>query len=192
VLLKVTSPGVPDFYQGTELWDLSLVDPDNRRPVDFQRRMRYLAEMKTKAQSDSKKLIRELLASREDGRIKLFLTHRLLSARRAWSPLFRDGSYMALQVGGQFHEHVIAFARNLGNAWAITVAPRLLTGVIEENEEPLGASVWKDTAILLPEETPRRWNNMITDEITTTTGALAVGTALEHFPVALLINEEQK
>jgi (1->4)-alpha-D-glucan 1-alpha-D-glucosylmutase len=95
-------------------------------------------------------------------------------------------------VEGQFHENVIAFARTLGNAWAITVAPRLLTEVIKENEEPLGESVWKDTAILLPEETPRRWNNMITDEITTTAGSLAVGTALEHFPVALLINEEQK
>ena len=94
VMLKLTSPGVPDFYQGTELWDLSLVDPDNRRPVDYSRREEYLRQIRRDEQSDLNGLIKNLLEKKEDGRIKLFVIYRSLHARAAMKELFTSGEYL--------------------------------------------------------------------------------------------------
>jgi len=191
-VIKLTSPGVSDFYQGTELWDFSFVDPDNRRPVDFQRRRRYLGEIRKKADSDILSLIEGILRSKEDGRIKLFLIHRGLRVRKERACLFREGAYIPLDTIGQSRDHIIAYARRLDSGWVVTVAPRFLSGLIKEGKYPLGQQTWQDTCIVLPQRSPTRWQNAMTDQVVESQGELLVGEALAHFPVALLTNKEDK
>jgi (1->4)-alpha-D-glucan 1-alpha-D-glucosylmutase len=183
-LTKMTYPGIPDFYQGTELWDLNLVDPDNRRPVDFQKRERHLREIREKRASD---LVGELLSKKEDGRVKLFLIHKVLGARNRHRELFQRGSYMPLDIVGAYRDHVMAFARNLDETWALTVAPRFLTGLIEEPELPLGKKVWGDTAVVLSPRAPTRWRDVVTDQVIEGGDSLLLGDALKTFPAALLL-----
>jgi len=191
-LVKITSPGVPDFYQGTELWDLNLVDPDNRRPVDFEKRKSFLQDIKDKARTDILNLIAKLFSSKEDGRIKLFLIYRALGARKENLEVFQKGTYVPIEVGGKFKDHVIAFARNHENSWAITIAPRYLTALIKEGEHPLGHRVWGDTHIVVPEGAPSIWEDAITAQPIKAEKTLPIGEILKHFPVALLISEVKK
>ena len=139
-LLKLTSPGVPDIYQGNEIWDYSLVDPDNRRPVDYQLRQRMLDELAT-ARPD------ELIPTWPDGRIKMFLTQRLLRFRREHPDLFERGEYLPSQASGTFAECCVSFARRFENKWIVVIAPRLSSRI---GFPPIG-ELWKDTAIELPE-----------------------------------------
>jgi (1->4)-alpha-D-glucan 1-alpha-D-glucosylmutase len=187
-LIKMTSPGVPDFYQGSELWDLNLVDPDNRRPVDFMRREAILRGIKRRAETDTSDLIRELLSTREDGRIKLFLIHRVLAARRERSHLFREGVYLPIEPVGSYKEHIVAYARRRESDWAVTVAPRFLTALVSEGEDPLGEERWKGTGLVLPEEAPERWVDAVTGRDIKRGKDLAVGEILKFFPAALLIS----
>jgi (1->4)-alpha-D-glucan 1-alpha-D-glucosylmutase len=190
-LVKITSPGVPDFYQGAELWDLNLVDPDNRRPVDFEKRRSFLHDMRDKAGKDVLKLVGELLSTKEDGRIKSFLTYRALGARKENLDIFQKGSYVSLEVGGKFKDHIIAFARNHERSWAVTVAPRFLTALIKEGEYPLDQHVWGDTYIVVPDGVTS-WRDAITARLIKSRKTLPIGEILEHFPVALLISEGKK
>jgi len=189
-LLKYTAPGVPDTYQGMEFWDLSMVDPDNRRPVDYSLRISALKDIKEKSQTDILKLIDELFSSKEDGRIKLFLTYELLQARKANLAVFQKGDYLPLEVSGKFKEHIVAFARRDENKMAIAIAPRFLTSLIQPGEYPLGKKVWDDTYLQLPPEAPSAWKDTITEQMVQAHGSLPVGEALKHFPVALLISNE--
>ncbi|MBD2778603.1 malto-oligosyltrehalose synthase [Iningainema tapete] len=186
-LLKIASPGVPDFYQGTELWDFSLVDPDNRRPVDFETRHSYLQGIKEQAKTDIIKLIDELFATKEDARIKMFLTVQALKARTEYLEVFQQGSYLPLEVSGKFKEHVVAFARSNGNKFAVTIAPRFFTKLIQPGEYPLGKEVWDDTSIELPSDAPSSWKDAITEQKVQGDGKLLIGEVLKHFPVALLV-----
>jgi (1->4)-alpha-D-glucan 1-alpha-D-glucosylmutase len=188
-LMKITSPGVPDFYQGTELWDLNLVDPDNRRPVDFGRRRIMLAGIREEEDSSIDRLIRDLLSTREDGKIKLFLIYRALKARNASRDIFRKGDYLPLKAGGKFGHHVIPFARKYGQQWAMIIAPRFLSRLVEEGGFPLGRQVWVDTEVVVPDGAPAQWRNVITSEVLSAGKALPVGEALLSFPVALLMGE---
>jgi (1->4)-alpha-D-glucan 1-alpha-D-glucosylmutase len=139
-LLKLTSPGVPDIYQGNEIWDYSLVDPDNRRPVDYNRRREMLAALPG-ATPD------ELVRAWPDGRIKLFLTQRVLRFRREHADLFQRGEYLPLRASGMFAESCISFGRRLTDKWIAVIAPRLSSRV---GFPPVGER-WKDTAIEFPE-----------------------------------------
>ncbi|MBR8832483.1 MAG: malto-oligosyltrehalose synthase [Stigonema ocellatum SAG 48.90 = DSM 106950] len=186
-LLKIASPGVPDFYQGSEFWDFSLVDPDNRRPVDFETRQSSLKAIKKQAETDILKLISELLATREDARIKLFLIVQALKVRCEYKDVFQEGSYLPLEVSGKFKEHIVAFARSDGHRMIVTIAPRFLTNLIQPGEYPLGNQVWDDTCLHLPPEAPSSWKDAITDQIVQADGNLFIGNVLKHFPVALLI-----
>ncbi|MDZ7968508.1 MAG: malto-oligosyltrehalose synthase [Nostoc sp. DedSLP03] len=187
-LLKITVPGVPDLYQGTELWELSLVDPDNRRPVDFEQRRSYLSAIREQAKTDILGLIQELLNDKTDGRIKLFLTAQLLQARTNYVSLFQDGDYLPLEVQGTYANHIIAFARREENQTAIAIVPRFLTSLIQPGDNPLGESVWQDTHLQLPPGTSPTWKNVITQQPLQATETLSIATALTHFPVALLIS----
>jgi (1->4)-alpha-D-glucan 1-alpha-D-glucosylmutase len=187
-LLKITSPGVPDFYQGTESWDLSLVDPDNRRPVDFSQRCRDLNEIISRADDDNSKLIDELICKSQDGRIKLFLIHKSLKARNDRRDFFQASDYIPLVVRGKFKDHVVSFARKKEKLWSITVVPRLLVSVVDEDESPVGEGVWEDTHILLPKESPDSWEDALTDRLIKTGSILRVGNILEQFPVSLLLS----
>ncbi|MGI0485011.1 malto-oligosyltrehalose synthase [Pantanalinema rosaneae CENA516] len=187
VLLKNTIPGVPDLYQGCELWDLSLVDPDNRRPVDYQRRMAFLEEIKAKIAQNPLDLIKELLLTKEDGRVKLFLTAQVLQARKNYLDLFQQGNYQPIKVSGQLANHVVAFARSYQGQVAIALIPRFLTQMIQPSDFPLGTAVWQDTQIELEQGMPTTWKNVITSQPIQGNTTLSVGAILAHFPVALLL-----
>lgn len=190
-LLKITSPGIPDFYQGSELWDLNLVDPDNRCPVDFERRNAFLSEIMDRTQRDILGLIPDLFSSWVDGRIKLFLIFRALHTRTERPNLFQRGGYVPVAVKGRAEDHLVAYARRHGNLWSITICPRFLTGLIHEGELPLGQSVWGDTELLLPEDAPQRWRDAITGEEAIRDRTPIIGDILRHFPVALLVGEKE-
>jgi (1->4)-alpha-D-glucan 1-alpha-D-glucosylmutase len=199
VLLKMTSPGVPDFYQGSELWDLNLVDPDNHRPVDFEKRRKFLDEIRSRGQNSHTELIDELLRARQDGRIKLFLIFKVLNARRQNADLFAKGDYQPLKAQGKYGNHVVVFLRRYRDQTAITFVPRFLTSLISTHELPLGTDVWQDTEISWPASLEGRWQDAITGEFIQTVGSvreppsegwpspLRVGRLLEKFPVSLLI-----
>jgi (1->4)-alpha-D-glucan 1-alpha-D-glucosylmutase len=188
-LLKMTTPGLPDFYQGTELWDLSLVDPDNRRPVDFERRCTLLKDLQARASAGILPLITELLAAPEDGRIKLFLIYHALQARGAERELFQHGAYQKLTVIGSLKGHVVAFARELGERRALIVAPRFPSGLVKDGEYPLGEAVWHETRVLPPTGSRLRWRHVLTGQTVQGEEALWLREVFQHFPVAMLINE---
>ena len=159
-LIKITAPGLPDIYQGTELFDFSLVDPDNRRPVDFMRRKALLEEIRSRPFGGWPEYADE--KNRYD-RMKLYLVYSALQVRKQQSSLFQTGSYLPLEAVGRFAEHVIAFARVHGRRYCVTVVPRWLTEIISSGEEPLGA-VWEDTMLPLPEGDAISWTNAMTGE----------------------------
>ena len=183
VLIKNTAPGVPDLYQGAELWELSLVDPDNRRPVNYQKRIEFLEDIKAKIESDILQLIKELIEAKENGKIKLFLTHQLLQARKEYSEIFSNGDYQPIEVTGKYQNHLVAFARNYEDKTIVAIAPRFLTGIIKPGQLPLGVEVWSDTSLKLAH---KNWHNII-DRQTIVGENLAVGEILQNFSVALLI-----
>jgi (1->4)-alpha-D-glucan 1-alpha-D-glucosylmutase len=191
VLLKIAAPGIPDFYQGAELWDFRLVDPDNRGPVDFAARVRLLEALRRRAAAGLLPLARDLLRHWEDGRIKLYLTWRALAFRRQQRDLFAGGAYLPLTATGARRENVFAFARRHGRAWAAVAVPRLLTGLAPPGRAPVGRGVWGAAALALPGGAPERWANVLTGETleaTMSRGArrLPLDRIFRSFPVALL------
>ncbi|MFO7812784.1 MAG: malto-oligosyltrehalose synthase, partial [Pelovirga sp.] len=189
-LIKMTAPGVPDFYQGTELWDLSLVDPDNRRPVDYARRQSALREIRERSENDLSGLIDELLATMEDGRIKQFLIYQTLCLRHRYPLLFQEGDYLPLEAVGPGREHVIAYARKHNNGYVITVAPRCLAGWLKEATLPLGHDVWQETYLNLPTPEQFDWQDMLSGAQLSGEEKIDIGTILQRFPVSLLLNAE--
>ena len=167
-LVKITAPGVPDTYQGTELWDFSLVDPDNRRPVDYDRRRHLLAELRTRlsdGRTDRVALARELLDAKEDGRIKLYVTSQALGCRRDNPGLFASGEYLPAAVVGAKQSHAFGFARRQDRRSAVVVIPLLLTRLLlGEGQLPLGPGVWQDTQLLLPAGLASSYRNVFTGE----------------------------
>jgi (1->4)-alpha-D-glucan 1-alpha-D-glucosylmutase len=158
-LLKLTSPGIPDIYQGSELWDLRLVDPDNRGPVDFELRQRLLTTMVSQATSDRRKLLADLVANPEDGRIKLFVTWQALQVRRAHPEVFEVGRYVAVPIRGRRRGQAVAFARHHAGEWTITVIPRFFARRIPPGQWALGPELWGDTTLELPRECPTSWTD---------------------------------
>ncbi len=187
-LLKITSPGIPDFYQGTELWSLNLVDPDNRRPVDFSKRKKLLDEIRSKAASNIGELLDELCSQIDNSKIKLFLIWTGMQTRKAMSNLFEEGEYIPLRTSGAFARHILAFARMDKKNCSITVAPRLFRKVAPDGSMPLGKSAWKDTSILLPRRIKGSFGNVMTGEDIEFERHINVADVLETFPVALLVN----
>jgi (1->4)-alpha-D-glucan 1-alpha-D-glucosylmutase len=164
-LLKLTCPGAPDLYRGTELWDLHFVDPDNRQAVDFERRQRFLADIKKREKESLQLLLLDLLTHWEDGRVKLFLIYKALNFRRRQKELFQNGSYVPLAVSGTAASRVCAFARRDGAAWTVVAVPRFPTGVFAADDAPLGRQgAWEDTALELPGDSPAAWSHLFTRE----------------------------
>ncbi len=200
-LLKLAAPGVPDTYQGTELWDFSLVDPDNRRPVDYDGRRRMLRELQSAAEAaglDLRKLARGLVAAKEDGRIKLFITYRSLQCRRDHPGLFTAGDYIPLAAEGSKAVHLFAFARRAGDARTLVAVPRLPVSLVPDlAQPPLGPAVWEDTRLILTGlDLGGRWRNVFTGEVLAPDdrdgqSSLAAADLFANFPVALLVAESQ-
>src|SRR5262249_51966292 len=150
-------------------------DPDNRRPVDFA----PLTDFSAKA--------KDLLADWRDGRLKIFLTEKLLAYRTSSRDLFEKGQYIALNVTGKRAGNVFAFARQHGNEWAVIVIPRFPTQLSVVARPPIGIRAWLDTKVTVPDDFPKSWRNVITGaSLTLRESEVPVYRALEHFPVALL------
>lgn len=187
-LLKLTSPGVPDVYQGQELFDFSLVDPDNRRAVDFAIAEKYLDELDHRGASPE--LCRELLAQWTDGRLKLWTTHRALRMRGEARELFRQGDYAAVGVEGERREHVVAFARRYQQSAALVAVPRLNFTLLNGEPRLARAEDWGDTRLRVPQGfSGRQFQNALTGESVTiqNNGELLCSEVFASFPVALLI-----
>lgn len=191
-LLKLTSPGVPDLYQGTELWTFTLVDPDNRQPVDFEHRRSLLETLGRRTASEPRQqLARELRATLEDGRAKLYLTWQALQLRSREPDLFQQGEYLPLATDGPYADHVCAFARRYLEREAISVAPRwFATRSREANTPAEGPPPLSDTVVEASSAGP--FVNVLTSrrvEPVEHNGQywLSVDALLEDFPVALLV-----
>ncbi len=195
LLIKLTAPGVPDIYQGNESWDFSLVDPDNRRGVDFAGRQAMLDGLRTLTAGDDGRLaerVGQLVASMDDGRIKLYLTWRALRLRRDDPCLFRFGAYLPLPARGAQAECVCAYARCIEERGVVVVAPRLVNRLVSGAASgPLDASAWGETGLPLPAFCRGR---ELVDAFTGARHApgssegsgLRLADLLRHFPVALL------
>jgi (1->4)-alpha-D-glucan 1-alpha-D-glucosylmutase len=179
-LLLITCPGIPDFYQNTTLWDLSLVDPDNRRPIELDTRLQIADEIAGWAASG---MLGELLREWPDGRVKVLLIYCALQFRRAFPDLFVEGEYIPLHAEGKLRENVVAFARKRGDDACITVIPRFATRVAGVGRFPLGSKVWRDTRLVLTDELRGEWKNVITGA---PLKSLAMADIFAEFPVALL------
>jgi (1->4)-alpha-D-glucan 1-alpha-D-glucosylmutase len=182
-VLKLTCPGVPDFYQGQELWDLSLVDPDNRRPVDYKTRRELLQSVQSGADPEA------LLRHWRDGRIKLWITHRLLQTRREFPDLFAHGTYEPIVAQGTFGTSCVGFERRTESHRLLVVAPRLTARI---GFPPTGAA-WADTWIASPGA--QTWQNLLTASPFQSSGAhIPLKLLLERFPIAVLVgsNEPKK
>lgn len=190
-LLKLTAPGVPDIYQGAELWDFSLVDPDNRRPVDYAQRREALAQLQALMAQRGEALtgaVAGLLDAVEDGRAKMFTLWRALQLRHAHPLLFQQGAYQALNTVGPHGDFLCCFARTHAEDAAVTVAPRRFATLLQAQDTLPGETAWKETAIEVP---PGVYRNVFTGErieAWARAGAAVVSAAdvLRHFPVALL------
>jgi (1->4)-alpha-D-glucan 1-alpha-D-glucosylmutase len=186
--LKLTAPGNPDIYQGTELWDFSLVDPDNRRPVDFGIRRDMLSDLRHNV--DAQKLCAELLERYQDGRIKMWVTMRGLEFRRENPSLFHDGSYVPLE-SSQLNQHVCAFARvheqDGRTQVAITAVPRFAYTLMAGKSVPPVENAWGEATLKLPEGAPVEFENIFTGErVHAQDGALLCRDLFRSFPFAIL------
>ncbi|MEX3776934.1 malto-oligosyltrehalose synthase [Pseudomonas sp. MYb118] len=179
-LLRMTVPGIPDLYQGNEYWDFSLVDPDNRRPVDYASRQQAIAsDLEPQA----------LLANWRDGRIKQALIARTLRLRAEHAELFSRGSYEALEVVGSEAHRVLAFARTHGQQRAIVIVPIRCAGLLKNSAEPhVDAPRWGDTRVQLPFTSPEEnLKGLFASVAVTKNRELTIGAALGDFPVNLFI-----
>jgi (1->4)-alpha-D-glucan 1-alpha-D-glucosylmutase len=194
-LLKLTAPGVPDIYQGSEVWDFSLVDPDNRRPVDYKQRFALLAGMREAAAGDesSQRKLCSMTQNMQDGRIKLHTVAATLRLRKQRPELFREGGYFPLAVRGDKSRHALAFARRFRDQWLIVAVPRLYAGLLDYKRHlPCGREIWQETRVELPHAAPVKFRNALTGEWVNAVASasefsLAASGLFGKFPVALLL-----
>jgi (1->4)-alpha-D-glucan 1-alpha-D-glucosylmutase len=190
-LLKIVAPGFPDVYQGSELWDLRVVDPDNRQPVDFTRRQELFSAVKGAGAHPSTAFLQELTENWRDARIKIYLMWKGLTLRREHRQLFSCGDFMELPVAGRRRANVAAFARKHKREWVIAVVPRWLAHAGYDATTGSNERFWADTAIGLPASAPRAWRSILTaEDVPPANGKrplqLIVRRLLGHLPVALL------
>ncbi len=191
--LKLTLPGVPDTYQGNELWRLDLADPDNRRPVDFEKRQQLLYRLDADERRDRDGLIREMLEHWTDGRVKLYLISRLLRHRRANRRQWEEAGYLPLHPVGKRRGNVLAFARVTRSKWMVSIVPRLTSRFVDLGRFPLGEEVWGRTAVGLPPDSPERFTDVLSGREVSLRRRfrrleLPLSTVLGGFPTALLIS----
>jgi (1->4)-alpha-D-glucan 1-alpha-D-glucosylmutase len=186
--LKLCAPGVPDIYQGNEIWTFNLVDPDNRRPFDYEHRQRLLQSLRQQANGDKVALVHELMDNLPDGRAKLYLTWRLLDWRRQHPGLFKSGGYEPLIADGEKADHICAFMRCDRELRLAVIAPRWYARMTQDSSHWLSAeAVWGNTRLALP---PGNYRNLLTGEsIAANENGTSISEALWNFPVAVLHSE---
>lgn len=191
MLLKIAVTGVPDFYQGSELWDLRLVDPDNRLPVDFERRIAMLQQLARDEAANPAALITSLTEHWQDGRIKLFLLQKAIRFRRGNAVVFQEGEFLPLETQGECRQNVVCFMRRRNGQQILVAVPRWLSKLA--SVEDRGKPQWHDTEVVLPKKSSVRWQSIITGHEVTIQegerqsfeGSLGVPDLFAHFPVAL-------
>lgn len=191
VVLKLTSPGVPDIYQGNEIWDFSLVDPDNRRSIDFALRKNMLKNLE-----DSPQAFSQYCQSPEDGRIKLFVTKKILCFRRQFPKVFEEGIYLPLKIFGKLQNNAIAYARVYKDKAIIVVAGRFYTSLMKNFQRYLDDDIWQDTAVELPVELSKySYKNLFTNDVVVieeqAPSAFKLQKILQPVPFALLESVER-
>jgi malto-oligosyltrehalose synthase/4-alpha-glucanotransferase len=184
LVLKFTCPGVPDVYQGCELWDLSLVDPDNRREVDFEKRRQWLKEFDES--NDRQALLGNLWRERNTAQVKLWITQQLYELRKQNPDLFSEGDYVPLQIKGKFKDHLFAFARAYKQAVLIIVVPLHLAKICKEQQTDLFNFDWKDTTIVLPSRLNMEWELMMTGNNVEYEGKIAPAGLFSNSPFSIL------
>jgi (1->4)-alpha-D-glucan 1-alpha-D-glucosylmutase len=196
LLVKMTAPGIPDFYQGTELWSFHLVDPDNRCAVDYDARAAMAQELRATLKqlgSDRAEFARSLFEQAQDGRVKMYTIMTGLEYRRLHPELFQQGEYLQLECGGSKKQHLCAFARLYQDHALVTVIPRLVATLNPDSKHPpIGLPVWEDSWMVVPPwPTLSRFRNLLTGEIITAESVngrrvLPLAKVLHHVPIALL------
>ena len=198
-LIKFTVSGMPDIYQGCELWDFSLVDPDNRRPVDFGYRQTLLDSLGTLDALESQQRsaeVRALCDHLENGLPKLLVVKTALALRQRWSEVFLQGSYLPLAVKGEYADHLCAYARIAGKRAVITIAPRFFVGLLGESDNlPLGEKIWGNTSVDLPfHHSDNQYTCTFTEKVLQphqrgSGWCLSVAQVLAEFPVGLIVTD---
>lgn len=185
VLVKITAPGIPDIYQGCELWDLSYVDPDNRRPIDYPCRIKALDNIIQKETEGTAAVLSFIQQHKQEGREKLFVTYKTLHFRNAHNELFLQGEYIPVTS----NENVVVYARRHNNQWALIAFPVNLKNITENKGSLLGEQAWSNDHIQLPEGAPTKWKNIFTGESVGGNKQLLLKEIFAKFPVALLKGE---
>jgi (1->4)-alpha-D-glucan 1-alpha-D-glucosylmutase len=194
ILLKIAAPGLPDFYQGTEVWNFSLADPDNRRPVDYDQLQALLGRLHSSESDDQAALVDRLAADPTDGSLKLHVTRCALRFRREHRALFAKGSYLPLRIAGEKNKHVIAFARSFRGITVLVLGGRFFAQLGVDARGPLGANAWGDVEVVLRKQLPSGPYRDVFTGKTVSPGrrdgekVLPISEAFSHLPIAMLIN----
>jgi (1->4)-alpha-D-glucan 1-alpha-D-glucosylmutase len=193
-LLKIAAPGLPDFYQGTEVWNFSLADPDNRRPVDYDQLQVLLERLHAAESEDPAALVERLVAEPADGSLKLYVTRCALHFRREHRALFAKGSYLPLRVAGEKNKHVIAFARSFRGITVLVLAGRFFAQLGADLRVPLDADAWADAEVVLRKQLPSgSYRDVFTGKTVVPVqkdgeAVLPISAAFSHLPIAMLVN----
>jgi (1->4)-alpha-D-glucan 1-alpha-D-glucosylmutase len=195
-LLKVAAPGLPDFYQGTEIWNFSLADPDNRRPVDYESLQTQLKQLRASESGNPAALVDGLVAEPTDGSLKLYVTRCALRFRQEHRVLFAKGSYLPLRAAGEKNKHVIAFVRSFRGTTVVVLAGRFFAQLEADGRVPVGAETWGDAEVVLRKQLPSgSYRDVFTSKKVSPVRrdgdvVLPVAEAFSHLPVAMLVNVE--
>jgi 4-alpha-glucanotransferase len=186
VLLKFTCPGIPDVYQGCELWDFNMVDPDNRRPVNYEQRIEWLDKISKEKEEHQDELLKLLWENRADGNIKLWLIHNLLKERKENQELFHEGHYIPLKVKGAHKKHIIAFARRHKDTWYVVASAIHTASLCKKQGKKVSEIDWENTRIVLPDEAPENWNGLLHKISGTNKKGIEVGQLFKDLPLAFI------
>jgi (1->4)-alpha-D-glucan 1-alpha-D-glucosylmutase len=195
IVLKITSPGVPDFYQGTEVWNFRLADPDNRRPVNYELLGSLLKRLREAEDQNPENVLDQLIQDPVDGALKLYVTRSALRFRRANRELFAKGSYTALRVTGRTHRHVIAFSRSYRHREVVVAAGRFFALLGADRSLPVGKETWSDSAVILRKQIAAgHYRELFTGRLIATEKldgnlVLPVSEMFSRLPIALLTSE---
>ncbi len=184
VLLKFTCPGLPDVYQGTELWDLSFVDPDNRRAVDYNKRAKLLEDLQLN--QDNPDFFKSLWNERYTGKIKLWLAHRLFQLRKQHTTAFTEGDYIQLDVKGKYKDYIIAFARTHRQQVFIVAASLHLAEICSLQKKEWRELDWADTKIILPNNILASGENVLSSQTISFGNEIEVKNIFLQLPFSIL------
>ena len=189
LVLKCTSPGIPDIYQGTEFWDLSLVDPDNRQPVDYEERHSVLRQLIEQSGGDLPEMIDGLMKNAFNGHIKLWITHLLLKQRNNQPQLFFSGDYIPIEIKGKMKENILSYARRKDDEWFLVIVPLFTQEFSSKADYSFVTDIeWEDTRLALPVFAPGKWKNILTGREIDGREENLISTLFKEAPLVLMTN----